>query len=148
MLGRSRPWCACETRIQLAGAGIPSTIRVLGMGHCLSGRSMSYLTLVLLLETGSHTVPRSALCTSVSNLVSSSRDYKYEPPHSVLDCFLIFHSYFLCMVWVFYVSTSCACNTCGVHKGALDAPELELETVVSHHVGANDWVLCKSSQCF
>ena len=55
------------------------------------------------------------------------------------------------------VSFACMCvcvpHVCPVSRGgqkrALDPQELELQMVVSHHVGVGEqtWVLCKSNKC-
>jgi hypothetical protein len=47
----------------------------------------------------------------------------------------------------------CVPHVCPVSRGgqkrALDPQELELQMVVSHHVGVGEqtWVLCKSNKC-
>jgi len=51
--------------------------------------------------------------------------------------------------WLYvYMYTLCMVGAWGGGKGVSSFLELELQTIVSHHVSARDqtWVLCKSDQ--
>lgn len=48
-----------------------------------------------------------------------------------------------------YVCITCVPDDCGGQKKVLNSIELDLSTVISHHVGAwnSAWVFCKTRQC-
>lgn len=62
--------------------------------------------------------------------------------------FIFVYFYIMCMGVLTACMCKCACNAHAGQKRALDAQELELETVVSHLVGVGNQTLglCKSSK--
>lgn len=67
----------------------------------------------------------------------------------VLTSFFFFSFLRVQLICLYCVYPMCVSDAYGGQKAALDHLELEIQTIVKCHVGAENqtWVLCKNRQC-